>query len=165
MSSGGQAVRFRDCTCPGTPHNGRDGADDGDIVYLRDHLGFAAGAEALRRVIESGGDVALISELVGPVYVRKGPLSWNVVDERGPVPCTEDALSALPFHEAYEIVEKADLLYTMEVISPLVKRTNAPSVNGQTDRSTPRKTRSSASRRSPRSSSSPSASVLKVAEA
>jgi len=163
MGSEGQPVRFRSCSCPGTPHNGRDGADDGDIVYMRDHLGFAAGAEALRRVIESGGDISLISELVGPVYVRKGPLGWNVVDERGPVACTEEVLAALPFHEAYEIVERADLLYTMEVISPLAKRTNTPSGNGQTARSTPRSTHSSASPRSPRKRSSPNGSASRVA--
>ena len=165
MGSEGQAVRFRDCSCPGTPHNGRDGADDGDIVVLRDHLGFAAGAEALRRISESGGDINLISELVGPVYVRKGPLSWNLVDEAGPVACTEEALAALPFHEAYEIVEKADLLYTIEVISPLVKRTNALSGDGQTVRSTPRSPRSSVTRHSSRSSSSPSVSGSRAAEA
>jgi porin len=56
MGTEGQAVRFRDCTCPGTPHDGRDGADDGDIVYLRPVLGFAAGAEALRMMGASDGD-------------------------------------------------------------------------------------------------------------
>lgn len=158
MGGEGQAVRFRDCTCPGTPHR-----DDGDIVYLRDHLGFAAGAEALRKISESGGEVALISELVGPVYLREGPIGWNVVDERGPVACTKDALSALSFIEAYPIVEKADLLYTVEVISPLVNRTNARSDHGQTGQSTPRNTRSSGSPRSRRSSSLPNGSASRVA--
>jgi hypothetical protein len=159
MASEGQNVRFRDCTCPGTPHDGRDGADDGDIVTMRDHLGFAAGAEALRRMGESGGEVKLIAELVGPVYIREGPLSWNVVDEAGPVTLTKALLDALPFHEGYSIAEKGDDLYSVEVISPLVPRMNGHSENGLTARSTRRRTRSSSSRRSPPKPSSPNASA------
>jgi hypothetical protein len=37
-------VRFRDCSCPGTPH------PDGDVAELRPYLDFAGGAEALAAV-------------------------------------------------------------------------------------------------------------------
>ena len=154
MGTEGQAVRFRDCACPGTPH------DDGDIVILRAHLGFTAGAEAYRKITdciwETKGDVQkameLMAERVGPVYLREGPLSWNVLDEKGePVPldCTE-----LPFPEALEIVEAASALYTTEISLPLAKRMNGPSGNGRTATSIPPRTRSSSSRRSPQKPSS-----------
>jgi hypothetical protein len=159
MSSQGQAVRFRDCQCPGTPHNGIDGADDGDIVYLREHLGFAAGAEAYRKITdciwETKGDIGkameLMAEVVGPVYLREGPLAWNVVDEDGPVPL---AAVDLPFHEALPIVDAASALYTTEVSSPLAKRMNGQSGNGRTAKSISRTTRSSSARRKPPKSSS-----------
>lgn len=162
MASEGQAVRFRDCTCPGSPHNGEDGADDGDIVVLREHLGFAAGAEAYRKMTETieivDGKLEYaqekMSELVGPVYLREGPISWNLVDERGPIPLTKQALETLTFVEALPIVDRADDLYSMEVASPLVKRTAALSGTTPTGSRTPRKTRSSSPRPSPRGSSS-----------
>lgn len=162
MASEGQAVRFRDCLCPGSPHNGEDGADDGDIVVLREHLGFAAGAEALRKMGESGGDTRLVAELVGPVYVREGPIGWNLVDESGPVPLTKEALEGLAFFEAYPIAEKADDLYSLEIMRPLAPRTNGHSANGRIAASTRQTTRSSSSRRSPRKPSSSNASGKSV---
>ena len=175
MASQGQAVRFRDCTCPGSPHDGRDGADDGDIVYLRDHLGFVAGIEAARMMGEAvkaldlrgfipDGKVlpesiqaelnARMFEFLGPVYLREGPLSWNVVDESGPVPMTKDALLDLPYSQGLPIANRADELYSDEVASPLVKRTNALSSNGQTGSSTRPRKRSSSTHRKPHGSSS-----------
>lgn len=175
MGSEGQPVRFRDCTCPGTPHDGRDGADDGDIVYLRDHLGFVAGIEVarkmqdavrsldLRGLVLTTGDLpeairnelnAAMFEYLGPVYLREGPLSWNVLDESGPVPMTKDALMDLPYSQGLPIANRADELYSDEVASPLVKRTNGLSGNGQTAKSTHRRTRSSSPRPSPSKPSS-----------
>jgi hypothetical protein len=165
MSSEGQTVRFRDCTCPGTPHNGRDGADDGDIVYLREHLGFSDGAEAYRKITdciwETKGDVMkameLMAERVGPVYLRAGPTGWNVVDAKGePVPV--NALD-LPFHEALPIVDAASALYTAEISAPLAMRMNGQSGNGRIAKSTPPTIRSSSPRpsRSKRSSANGSA--------
>ena len=136
MTSGGQAVRFRDCTCPGTPHDGRDGADDGDIVYLRDHLGFVAGIEVARKMQEAvrsldlrglvltTGDLpqiirdelnAAMFEYLGPVYLREGPIRWNLVDESGPVAMTRDALMDLPYSQGLPIANRADELYSDEV--------------------------------------------------
>lgn len=153
MAAEGLAVRFRDCTCPDTPHDGRDGADDGDIVVLRQHLGFAAGAEALRKTLETDGDVSLFAQLVGPVYVREGPISWNVVDEAGPVEL--DTASILDNYAwAYPIVQAADDLYTDAVVNPLVQRMNGLSGNGSTPNSTHQRRRTSKPRPSRRGSSS-----------
>lgn len=162
MGSEGQPVRFRDCSCPGTPHDGRDGADDGDIVVLRSALGFAAGAEVVRKLGEANEDgefMARATELIGPVYIREGPLSWNVVDANGPVPLTKERLDALSYADAYEIVEAADALYTEAIIAPLVKRMDVPSRNGRNGSSTRATQRSSRPRPSRRGSSSANGSA------
>lgn len=148
MDSEGQPVRFRDCTCPGTPHTGRDGADDGDIVVLRPALGFAAGAEALRAMIESDGDLNRIAELVGPVYLRVGPQAWNVLADSGPAPLS--AVADLPYSDAYPIVEAADSLYSEVVMAPLLKRMSGlsgPTSNGRPTSATRRSSTKARSRR------------------
>ena len=154
MDAGQVAVRFRDCMCPGTPHDGRDGADDGDYVYMRPVLGFAAGAEALRKMGESDGDVARIAELVGPTYIREGVVGWNLIAEDGGAAPLDIGSILDNFGWAYPIADKADDLYSQAVLAPLLQRMNAPSGNGQTAKSTPRTPRSSGKARSRRGSSS-----------
>ncbi len=136
-------VRFRDCTCPETPHSGPSpewGDLDGDVVELRPFLDLSGGAEALRAtrsaIAAAGNDVEkateFMAEYVGPVYVRRGVLRWNVVDENGPVACTPEAIAALPWVEAYEIADRADDLYGGSVLAPLVKRIVDSSAIGST---------------------------------
>ena len=169
MDTEGQRVRFRDCTCPGTPH------DEGDHVTMRPVLGFAAGAEALRLrgeaivvLAPTGGgadgtaplvDSSRTSELVGPLYIREGPTGWNVEDEDGPVPYDPEVILA-NYTWAFPIATAGDDLYSEAILRPLVQRTNATSANGRTANgstgpSTRRTRRSSSIARSPRASSSP----------
>ena len=165
----GLDVRFRDCTCPDTPHDGRDGADDGDIVTMRPSLGFAAGAEALRLMMESivvisatgGGedgtepvlDTSRTTELVGPVYVRAGVESWNVVGDKGPLPFDAESILSV-YAWSYPIVEKADHLYSEGLVNPLALRMNARSAKRSNSGPTRQTCRSSKPRRSqPKSSS------------
>lgn len=132
-------VRFRDCSCPGTPHDGVDGHDDGDIAYLRPYLDFVSGAKATAAFQEAAktatydadGDLEMLrfNELVGPAYLA-GVVSWNVLDEQGPAPLT--GLSSLRYEEAYIIVEKADTLYGEQVVAPFVLRAQASSRTGPT---------------------------------
>lgn len=150
----GQSIRFRDCACSGTPHDGRDGADDGDRVTLRPHLGFAAGAEALRKIIESDGDVNRVAELVGPVYIREGVIGWNVIAEDGGAAELDIDGILDDYALAYPIAEAADDLYSEAVLAPLVSRMNALSGNGRTAASTHPTRRSSKPRRSRPASSS-----------
>jgi hypothetical protein len=150
-------VRFRDCTCPGTPH------PDGDVAYLRPYLDLAGGAAALAAIAKSDGTEGGIAPLVGPVYLRHGVHSWNVVDEDGPVPV--EAVNELRWEDAYDLAEKADDLYGEQVLAPLVRRMSQPSKAGPTNGSTPRPRKSSKKLRkpwppssSPSSESAPSAS-------
>lgn len=172
MDSERLTVRFRDCECPGTPH------PDGDVVYLRPTLGFAAGAAALRAMGEAivvvsptgGGpkgtdpiiDDSRSDELVGPVYLREGPSGWNVVDDDGPVPYDPQVLID-NYVWGYPVVEACSALYTEAVLSPLVSRMNAqanprkkgPSKTGRNGVPTQVTRRSSDTHPSPRKSSSP----------
>lgn len=147
----GLEVPFRECACPGTPHVS-------DVVYLRPVLGFRAGAEALRKMGESGGDVNLIAELVGPTYIREGVTGWNVEDENGPVPLDIEAILG-NYTWAYPIADRADDIYSEAVLAPLLKRMGALSGNGRIVASTRATRRSSGSRRSRPVSSSQNGSA------
>ena len=137
-------VRFSDCRCPGSPH------PDGDVGYLRPFLDYAGGAEALRAMAKAEGDVSLFAELVGPVYIRRGLVGWNRLDEAGePLPLPTDPGTALPYEEAYWLAEKADDLYGESVLAPLVKKLAMSSASGQTAGSTSASSRSRSTRRKP----------------
>ncbi len=137
-------VRFRDCACPGTPH------PDGDIAELRPYLDYVGGAEALASVTaydDDGNsrlrDISEWPEHIGPVFIRRGVVAWNVEDEDGPVPVTREALEALRWEDAYELADRADDLYGGQVLAPLVKRMSKLSKAGRTNGSTPRPRKSS----------------------
>lgn len=156
-------VKFRDCECPGTPH------PDGDEVYLRPALGFAAGAEALRAIgasifviAETGGgedgtdpiiDTSRQDELVGPVYLREGPIAWNVVNEKGSTKYDPNVLLD-NWTWGYPVAERCGELYTEVVTAPLLERMNALSKTGPNGGRTPATRRSSKHPRSPRRPSS-----------
>lgn len=150
-------VRFRDCSCPGTPHDGVDGHDDGDIAYLRPYLDFVSGAEATAAFQEAAktatydadGDleISAFNQHVGPVYLRRGVTSWNVVDENGPVPLT--ALAELRYEHAYVIAEQADNLYGEQVVAPFVLQAKASSRTGPITAGSPRRATPSRRTRKP----------------
>jgi hypothetical protein len=141
------SVRFRDCACPGTPHNGKDGADDGDIAYLRPFLDFPSGAEAavaFDKALESATwdakglltGIPQLYEFTGPVYIRRGVTGWNLIDEDGPIECTPEAVLALPYQDAYTIADRGDDLYREQVTAPLVRRISGSSNSTPTAGST-----------------------------
>ena len=132
-------VRFSDCRCPGFPH------PDGDVAYLRPFLDYAGGAEGLRAMRSAGGDVERFDETVGPVYIRRGLIGWNRLDEEGnPLPLPADPAAGLPFEEAYWIADRADDLYGGSVLAPLATLIAKSSPTGPTESS-----RSTSRRRSP----------------
>lgn len=148
--------RFRDCACAGTPHDGKDGRDDGDIVTFRSRLSFSAGVAALRLIFSGDGDPAAVNAL--PVYLLEGPESWNLVDGGGrPVELTSEALEALPFADQYEIGDHGDTLYGGEVVGPLLRRMSKSSETSLTTATSPDRSPSSATPPPPPApSSSPS---------
>lgn len=130
-------VRFRDCACPGTPH------PDGDIAELRPYLDYAGGAEALAALREVADEPNRLGEVLGPIFIRRGVVAWNLVNEDDdPVPL-HPALEELRWEDAYELADKADDIYGGQVLAPLQKRMAASTKNGQTGGSTSRPRRRS----------------------
>lgn len=153
-------VRISDCRCPNTPHDGKDGRDDGDIAYLRPFLDYAGGSEALRMMARAAGDVTLFAELVGPVYIRRGLARWNRIDEDGEsLPIPDDPASDLRYEDAYWLAEKADDLYGESVLAPLAKRIAMSSQPGPMNGSTSPSRPSSSRRRARSERSSPTSSA------
>ena len=149
--------RFRDCACAGTPHDGQNGRDDGDIVTFRSRLSFAAGIRAMRLIFSGDGEPAAANAL--PVYLTEGPEAWNLVDGGGrPVELTHEALEALPFVDQYEIGDQGDTLYGGEVLGPLLRRMSKSSETSPTTDPSPDPSASSAKPRPRRTPSSPPSS-------
>lgn len=97
---------------------------------------------------QAASEPTRIAELVGPVYLRRGLVGWNRLDEAGdPVPLPDDPSTTLPYEEAYWIADKADDLYGTQVLAPLAERTRKSSLPGPTVASTSAR---KASRSSPR---------------
>lgn len=142
-------VRFRDCSCPGSPH------PDGDIAELRPFMDYAGGAEMLAAVTIINDDGTSVfrptvewPQHIGPVYIRRGVVGWNVVDDDGPVP-VHPAVDELRWEDAYELADRADDLYGGQVLAPLVKRVFALTKAGRTNGSTQRPRKSSSRPRTP----------------
>jgi hypothetical protein len=146
------AVRVRDCACPDAPHDGVDGADDGDIVYLRARLNLAGGLAAAGAVMSLMGpdfDQSRVPATLGPIYVRHGAVGWNLLNERGePVPFDVEVLLN-DYLLGFEVWDRADDLYADEVLRPLQARMPRSSPRGRTGVSTSAKRSSARPRPSP----------------
>jgi hypothetical protein len=145
------------CPCPGTPH-------DGDVVTLRDRLGFLEATAVRKGVMLAGGDGPMATEdrLAKAVegFVLLGVVAWSLVDEEGkPVPVSKVAIAErLLTHDeaAFEVGEAADDLYAAAVLLPLLNGASKSSRTTPTEPSTSPTTGSSPTplKRSSRSSTS-----------
>lgn len=162
-----EAVRVRDCTCSGTPHDGRDGHDDGDLVYLLPTLGLEGGAaaeldlDAVQGLGEKRATNALLARWT-VTFVRYGCVGWNWLrDVEGrlePVPFDSEVL-VNDYTLARAVAAKANELYSEAVTRPLLEAAGTPPPNRAQRRSQRGRTGSSTSRprgsrsKTPRSSS------------
>jgi hypothetical protein len=129
-------------------------------VTLRPFLGFMAGAQALRILTTFGvGTGDQLNEQLGPIYLREGPIGWNLVDEDGPVEFDPEAILELPFEQAFLIANACDDLYTERLVAPLVAKMNALSQSTPTTNGTSRTSRSSRKHLTPVEPSSPATSA------
>lgn len=143
-------VRVRDCACPDTPH------PDGDEVYLPGAPSFRLG-RAWERVFASGAGrtVSEVEDDLLEVYVRFGPTDWNLTDEAGePVPFDPDVLLA-DWRMARYVADRADDLYSADLIRPFLNapRSRSPSGPNATSTSPTRPRTQKRSRRSSRATS------------
>jgi hypothetical protein len=145
-------VAIGPCLCPGEPQ------DDGDVVYLAPVLSAPAGMAVQGAIIEAAGDSIRLQEMLWRVYRDHGIVSWNLLDENGPVPLTPDNVdAALPYGKGGRLVaEKADDLYAQDVLAPFLERQerlerSRDGLNRASRRATSA-TRTSTRKRPPRSS-------------
>ena len=135
------AVRFRDCECPGHPHNGT-----GDLAYLAPKLPYQGGLEARGNVLEALGNPKFLAELWLVTFVKHGVTGWNLLDEDGE-PVNLDINTILADYDyAAPIGDKADELYGDTVSRPLVQRLRKLSPRGPKASSTSQSSGSTPSR-------------------
>jgi hypothetical protein len=119
--------RFRDCSCPGTPHS------NGDTVTYPKALPFDVLARVIGAIWDRDGAEPNVRNAFS-IYLFEAPASWNLVDDKGDeIPLSREALEALDFADQYEIADYADTLYRDTVLSPFLRRvTSASSESGPT---------------------------------
>ena len=125
-----QSVNLGACICPGTPHA------DGDVVYLRDKMGYTGGAvlqgemnEYLSTPREERGSWVKLNARLKALYLEEGIEDWNLVDEEGKdLPVNVGTIRArflddfAKSDQVIAIADKADVLYYEAVLAPLVNR-------------------------------------------
>lgn len=120
------SVRVSECRCDGTPH------PDGDVVYLFPTLTFDGGAAATAALRESVGTPDL-DRVLGRSYLQHQVAGWNVVDDEGrAVPFALDALLN-DWNLGRIVAERADELYSEDLLRPLVASVSTSSGRGLTD--------------------------------
>ena len=127
------------CQCEGKPHDGLDGRDDGDIVYLRAKLDLDGGLSAYLQLINAAGDTNKAQAGLVLSYMEHGIVDWNfLADDGKPIPIEPDTIrAALPFEDGgYIVAEKAAELYQDTVTSPLRLTPSTSSQSGPTASST-----------------------------
>jgi hypothetical protein len=132
-----------DCVCP--PKGDAVRHPDGDTVKLRERLDFHA-ATTIRHNIAllyqedgetSGGEIlALLTEH----YLLFGVEGWSLVDEKGkPVEVSKPTIRERLFGDPIAsmlVGDAADLLYSEQVMLPLMERASRSSPTTSTDEST-----------------------------
>jgi hypothetical protein len=140
------------CPCPGTPH-------DGDTVYLRPEPGLAGGILIQRKFVNlsvGGSERDEVFASLIETYVRHGVDSATFTDADGETLDREAAIELIlsKFSLGKVVADKADDLYSNELLDPLVAGVSKSSRTSRTSGSTSAKRRSSPKRPKPLKSSS-----------
>lgn len=153
------AVPVGPCRCIG-------GADtlhpEGDVVYLAPKATLTLGLAANGALAVSQDDPAQMETLLGHVFIEKGIVSWTFAEDGKPVPVTPANIERLlPWGEGGAIVsERANDLYSADILRPLVQRSLQARRPGPTDGSTSQNRASRRQRRNSSKSSSPAPSEM-----
>jgi hypothetical protein len=150
-------VRIGDCLCANAPHDGLEGHDDGDLVFLAPQLSLDGGLAAQGALVAYSDDPLRVERELGRAYLSTQIVGWNFLDDDGkPIPLNwENIEKALSWGTGGRLVaEKADELYSATMLTPLLDRLSKLSSNGQMVRSTSRPSRSRVGTAKRRASSS-----------
>lgn len=140
------------CPCPGAPH-------DGDTVYLRPEPGLIGGVLIQRKFVElsvGGLEKDEVFASLIETFVRHGVDSATFTDESGEPLDRDQAIAVIlsKFSLGSVVADKADDLYSNELLRPLVERASKSLPTSRTNGSTSRSRRSSTKRPKPLKSSS-----------
>lgn len=113
----GVVIPVGECRCPGTPHAL-------DTVTLRPTAGLSMGIAATIALRHAGRLPGDVEAALGSVYLRYGIVAWTFVSETGPVRITPENIDEwLPWDKGgEEVADKADDLYSVTVLAPLLRR-------------------------------------------
>lgn len=153
-------VALEGCRCPGTPH-------PHDIVYLAPHLSSDMGYAALGALNGAGNSAARRTAALGKVWRELGIVGWSFLDGEGKgVPITVENLDEyLPWGDGgFTVAQKADDLYSGELLAPLAQRSPNSSPDGRMESSTSANSESSPQPLKPSKPSSPDATDGKPSE-
>lgn len=137
-------VRMGACRCPDTPHS------EGDFAYLKPQADLALGLAANQVVAEAvdaqrlnGSSLTaeqafeMMQVRLGVSYAIHGIAAWDLLDEHGkPLVINAATVGAIKWTEIEPVADKAAMLYSEEVLRPLVARLSKLSRPGRTDGST-----------------------------
>lgn len=136
-------IREGDCPCPGSPH-------PVESVILLPSLTLPLASAALAEMRDADPTVGGQEAALVRAYLPAAILSWSFVEQtpdgKGirPVPTTRENMDRLiPWSRGgLEVAEKADELYSEDLMRPLLVRMSKQSPRGLTDDSTSQTRRS-----------------------
>jgi len=110
-------VDVGECRCPGAPHTS-------DKINLRARPNTTMRFALLQAINEASEDTNILTGEMVSLYLRLGPVSWNISNGNGsPVPI-DDLADSLGLDREIIVANKASDLYTEAILGPL-----APSVS------------------------------------
>lgn len=126
-------VRVSECRCEGAPH------PDGDVVYLFPTLTFDGGAAATAALREGVGTPDL-DRVLGRAYLEHQTAGWNVIDDEGKAVPLDRSVLLSDWNLGRPVAERADEMYSEDLLRPLVASVSTSSAPGPTiPQTSPRK--------------------------
>ena len=149
------------CRCIGGPDTSPI-HPDGDEVYLMPEASMSLGLRSNGAIGSAGNDTSRLETLLGRVFIEEGIVGWTFVEGDAPVPVTPANIDRLlPWGRGGSLVsERANELYSEDILSPLVRRSQSTRQPGPTSVLTSVTRPSRAQRRNSSKSSSPGPSEM-----
>lgn len=125
-------LRVGDCPCPGTPHTE-------EHVYLEPTLTLPMAITAYAAMRQAGTDRARMEGALVSSYFPASIRAWTFTDDEGKlVPINDTTFAELvPWYAGgYELADRADGLYSEQLMRPLVGGRSKSSPAGSTETST-----------------------------
>jgi len=113
-------VDVGECRCPGAPHAS-------DTVTLRARPNTTMRFALLQAINEASDDTNILTGEMVSLYLRLGPVAWNISNGNGsPVPI-EDLADTLGLDREIIVANRASDLYTEAILGPLApSASNSP---------------------------------------